>query len=252
MDRFSFDIFKARGVRQERLHHNPYRFWSTYAIAYVFGQRLSGPVDVLDAGGADGRTLQLLENLGLSGTYTCMDLVPRMVAPLNSSIEVIVIQSSFADFKPPRQYDAVLFESSLECVEHYEDIAWLRDSLKPKGFAVITLATRNTEYLWGDFVWKGGGRYYLDYEEIGPAFAAIGLSAAEIIPLVGAFGRCTDYFLKYHLWRYVTGGFRKTIGRLHPRLTRLDPMWWPNRMINIASVFVDRLFPFMPVRPCLV
>ena len=189
MGRFSFDIFKARGVRQERLHDSPYRFWSTYAIAYVFGQRLSGTVDVLDAGGRDGGTLKLLENLGLRGTYTCMDLVPTMVPPVNSSIEVTVIQSSFADFKPPRQYDAVLFESSLECVEHYQDIAWLRDSLKPNGFAVITLATRNTEYLWGDFVWKRGGRYYLDYEEIGPAFAAIGLKVVEIIPLVGVSGR---------------------------------------------------------------
>jgi hypothetical protein len=175
-----------------------------------------------------------------------------MVSPVKSSIEVTVIQSSFADFKPPRQYDAVLFESSLECVEHYQDIAWLRDSLKPKGFAVITLATRNTEHLWGDFVWKGGGRYYLDYEEIGPAFAAIGLSAVEIIPLVRAFGRGTCYFLKYYLWRLFRGGFKKTIGRLHPRLARLDLMWWPNRLINIASVFMDRLFCVWPVGHCIV
>jgi hypothetical protein len=47
VDRFRFDIFKAEGVRQQRLHENPYRFWSTYAIAYVFGNRLSGTVDVL-------------------------------------------------------------------------------------------------------------------------------------------------------------------------------------------------------------
>src|SRR5262245_39071859 len=118
-----------------------------------------------------------------------MDLVPSMVPPVNSSIEVTVIQSSFVDFKPPRQQDAVLFESSLECVEHYhyQDIAWLRDSLKPNGFAVITLATRNTEYLWGDFRLEGRGTLLPGLRgEIGPAFAAIGLKVIGIIPLVGA------------------------------------------------------------------
>jgi hypothetical protein len=144
MGHFNFEIFKARGVRQERLHDTPYRFWSTYAIAYVFGQRLSGTVDVLDAGGRDGGTLRLFENLSLSGSYTCMDLAPAVLPVTNSRVKVSVIQSSFADFKPLREYDAVLFESSLECVENYQDIAWLRKSLGPKGFAVITLATRNT------------------------------------------------------------------------------------------------------------
>jgi len=250
--RFNFGIFKARGVRQERLHDTPYRFWSTYAIAYVFGRRLSGTVDVLDAGGCDGGTLKLLENLSLSGTYTCLDLAPTMGPPANSSIEVTVIQSSFADFKPPRRYDAVLFESSLECVENYQDVAWLRNSLNPKGFAVITLATRNTEYLWGDFPTKGGGRYYLDYEEIALVFGAIGLKAVEFIPLVGVSGRLANYLLHNYLCPIVRRVFKITVGRLHPRLAQMDPMWWPNRLISTASVVLDRLLCFWPVGHCIV
>jgi hypothetical protein len=252
VERFNFDIFNASGVRQDRLHDTTYRFWSTFAIAYVFGQRLSGTVDVLDAGGRDGGTLKLLENLSLSGTYTCMDLAPTMLPTTNPRIKTTIVKSSFTDFKPPRQYDAVLFESSLECVEHYQDIAWLRDSLNPKGFALITLATRNTQYLWGDFPTKGGGRYYLDYEEIAPAFGAIGLKAVGIIPLVGLSGRIANYLLHYYLCPLVRRVFKLTIGRLHPRLAAADPMWWPNRVCSRTSVFLDRLLCFWPVGHCIV
>jgi len=251
MGEYNFAIFRARGARTERLYDTAYRYWSTYAITYVFGRRLSGRVDVLDAGGRDGGTLRLLENLNLTGTYTCMDLVPTMVRPTRSNFDIEIVQSSFADFRPTRKYDAVLFESSLDCCGDYREIAWLADCLKPGGFVVVTLGARGTRPLWYGF-WDRGGCHVLDRDEIPPAFAAIGLKVVELFPLLGLTSRLAHWLIQIKLAWYCRGVWHKTLARAIPPLARVDPMRLPNRILNEITWRLDRLLPFWRAGHCIV
>src|SRR6476646_5267462 len=73
---YCWEIFRSPVVRRTELAGTPYRYWSSFAIAYLLEKRLSGRIDFLDAGGRDGGTLSLLKTLGLKGTYTLMDLEP--------------------------------------------------------------------------------------------------------------------------------------------------------------------------------
>lgn len=248
--RYCWDIFQARGVRRTQLGGTPYRYWSSFAIAYVLQRRLSGRIDFLDAGGRDGGTLELLRNLSLHGSYTCVDLEPKLPPVNTTDFEMTGIRSSFRDFRPARRFDAILFQSCLEYVESYADIAWARDCLKPGGFIVATIACKNTRRLyWG--VWAQGGRYLLDERDLAPAFSPYGLRVVWVCPLGGAVGRAYQYaFAPFSdfVWRV----HMKTVARLLPQTRNHMPLVSCYRVLNAILARIDRLLPFWRTGHCVV
>jgi hypothetical protein len=249
--RYNFDIFNARGVRKEQLCGTPYRYWHSHAIAHIFGHRLSGTVDVLDAGGRDGGTLRLLKGLALRGSYTCLDLKPTMAVTTDPDFDIETIASAFKDFSPRRCYDAVLFQTSLECVKDYKDIAWVPRCLKPRGFVVATLHCTNTRRLYHAYR-KEGGLYPRNERELAPAFAEIGLQLVELFALGGVASRLTQYVTNSGVAYYPQAAFRRSVGLVFPELRRanlIDPL---NRVLNPWLARMDRVFHFRPIGHCLV
>ena len=239
-------------MRRSRLNGSVYRYWSSYAIAYVLAKRLSGKVDFLDAGGRDGGTIELLRNMSLGGRYTCLDLAPSPVPWKEGNFDVEAVQSRFEDYHPNRQYDVVLFEGSMECVEDCRNISWLGHCLKPGGFVVVTVATKNAARCMYPGFWKDGGRYGRDRDEVGQEFRQLRLIVEEIIPLVGATGRIMQYMIWMLLGAQVRRLWRKTIGVVWPKLRDIDPMIPVNRLVNETTRRVDRLFPFWRIGHCIV
>jgi hypothetical protein len=249
--RYNFDIFNARGVRQEQLNGTPYRYWHSYAIADVFSRRLSGTVDVLDAGGRDGGTLNLLRNLGLHGTFTCLDRQPVVRVLEDPEFEIEVVASEFDEFRPRRQFDAVLFQGCLECVSDYSEIAWLPGCLKPGGFVVATLHCRNTRRLYHVFR-KNGCVYSLDEAELEPAFARIGLKIVELMPLGGVAARLCQYVMNSGFAYYPQVLLQRGAGRIFPRLRNANFIAPANRVLNPFTVWLDYALRFRRIGHCLV
>ena len=249
--RYNFDIFSARGVPEDQRNGTPYRYWHSHALAHIFGKRLSGRVDVLDAGGQAGGTLRLLKNLGLEGSYTCLDLKPTMAVSSDPDFEIDIIASAFKDFSPRRSYDAVLFQSCLEFVPDYNAIAWLSGCLKPGGFALVTLHCGNTRRLYQSCR-KEGGVYSLDERELEPAFSPIGMRIVELFPLGGATGRLSQYVTNSGLAYYPQLAFHHTIGRIFPKLRHANLIGSVNRILNPMTVRLDRTFHFWRTGHCLV
>jgi SAM-dependent methyltransferase len=217
----------------------------------VLRQRLSGRIDFLDAGGRDGGTLRLLKDLSLTGTYTLMDLEPKMASQSDPDFEVEAIRSSFQDFKPPRKFDAILFQSCLEYLDSNHDIAWVADCLKPGGFILATIACKNTRNLyWG--VWAQGGRHLLDEEDLAPAFAEMGLRITAVYPLGGAASRTYQTLVHTHASDFIRRVHRATLGRVVPGLKSADPVAPCYRVLNALSARVDRVLPFWRTGHCVV
>ena len=248
---YNFDIFKARAVRKEQLNGTPYRYWHSHAIADIFARRLSGTVDVLDAGGRDGGTLNLLRNLGLRGTYTCLDRRPAVRVLDAPEFETEVVSSAFDEFRPKRRFDAALFQSCLECVGDYREIAWLSGCLKPGGFAVVTLHCRNTQRLYHAYR-KEGGSYPLDEMELEPAFARIGLKIAELMPLGGVTARLCQYIMNSGCAYYPQALLQQGAGRVFPRLRNADLIGHANRLLNPLTVRMDYVLRIRRIGHCLV
>jgi SAM-dependent methyltransferase len=249
--KYCWDIFSAPALRRSELAGTPYRYWSSFAIAYLLKKRLSGRIDFLDAGGRDGGTLSLLRGLGLHGSYTLMDLEPKMTAARHPDFEIEVVRSPFHEFQPTRQYDAILFQSCLEYVESYSDIAWIRKALKPGGFMIATIACKNTRRLyWG--VWAQGGRYLLDEEDLAGAFGGIGLKMVWACPLGGAVSRVYQRLIFNSLHYRVMAVHQKTTARLFPNLKQRHPLALAYRPINAAAAVLDRLLPFWRIGHCVV
>jgi SAM-dependent methyltransferase len=160
-------------------------------------------------------------------------------------------QSDFKSYEPVRLYDAVLFESSLEYVDDYQDLSWLRRALKPNGIVIATLVTRNAYHLYRG-VYAKGARYYLNEGELPGAFGKIGLRPVEIIPLVGLVGRLVQYPIQR---TYFYAGGRRIRDAIH-HWTRgrmsFDPAAGISRQLNRLSVLLDRLAPLLPVGHCIV
>jgi SAM-dependent methyltransferase len=252
MARYNFDIFQEQIVRTDRLDGTVYRYWSTYAIAHVLRKSLhGGRIDFLDAGGRDGGTARLLEEMGFSGRYTCLDLAPVIHMISTDKIKIEYHESDFKSYNPTSLYDAVLFEGSLEFVDDYRDISWLQSALKPNGCIIVTLLTRNAYHLYHGF-YANGGRYYLNEEELLGAFGEIGLRPVETIPLVGLAGRLVQYLIQrnhfYAAGRRISGAiYHWTGGRMS-----FDPAAGISRQLNRLSVFSDRLTPLWPVGHLIV
>ena len=249
--KYCWDIFTAPALRKRELAGTPYRYWSSFAIAYFLKRRLSRRIDFLDAGGRDGGTLSLLKGLSLEGSYTLMDLEPKMASGRDSDFEIEVVRSSFHDFKPRRQYDAILFQSCLEYVESYSDIAWARDCLKPGGFILATVTCRNTRHLYRG-VWAQGGRHLLDERDLAPTFAEIGLRVVWICPLGGVVSRAYQTLIFNFLNYVVLAIHQRTIGKLFPKLKNRNPMWSCYRLVNATTALLDRLLPFWRIGHCVV
>jgi len=249
--RYNFGIFNARGVPKEQLNGTPYRYWHSHAIAHIFGNRLSGNVDVLDAGGRDGGTLRLLKGLGLRGTYTCLDLKPMMAVTTDPDFHIETIASSFKDFSPRCRYDAVLFQTCLECVKDYKEIAWVAGCLKPRGFVVATLHCRNTRRLYRAYR-NEGGLYPRNEEELTPAFAQIGLRIVELFALGGVTSRLTQYVTNSGAAYYPQTAFHRSVGLLFPELRRANLIGHVNRVLNPLLARMDRVLHFRPIGHCLV
>jgi len=250
-DDYVFEIFTARGVRREQLWGSAYRYWSSFALAYVLGRRLSGRIDFLDAGGREGGNVALLENLGLSGHYTCLDLNPVELDRPPGAFEMEYVRSAFADFRPTRRYDAIVFQSSMEFVRLAEDIAWTAGALKPGGFAVVLLITRNARLLYPGF-WYSGGNNGRDRDELPAFFDAIGLRIVERMALVGAVGRAVQYLVQLKAGRLLNGAVKRGVGWAFPAIYRTDLMRPFNRVLNPLTAALDRLAPFGRVGHCLV
>ena len=249
--RYCWNIFSAPQVRKGELSGTPYRYWSSYAIAYEYSRRLKGKIDFLDAGGRDGGTLRLLADLSLQGTYTLMDLEPKMNPAPRSGFEIEVFQSSFADFQPRRQFDVMQFQSCLEYVKSYKEVAWAANALKPGGFLLATVACRNTRWLyWG--VWNQGGHCLLDEEDLAPAFAEAGLKIVHVFPLGGAVSRTYQSVLHTYLGDFVKRVYNKTVGLVIPTQRRADPMRPIYRLLNEMTVRLDRLAPFWRTGHCII
>lgn len=249
--RYCWKMFSAPAVRKSELAGTPYRYWNSYAIAYELGQRLSGRVDFLDAGGRDGGTMRLLKDLKLKGSYTLMDLEPKMSTAPDASFEIEVVSSSFAEFRPPRKFDAILFQSCLEYVKSYTEISWAADSLKPGGFVLATIACRNTRWLyWG--VWNQGGRCLLDEQDLAHAFAKAGLRVVSVLPLGGAASRAYQSLAHTYLADFIRRVHRKTLGTLAPSLRNIDPMGPCYRVLNAITARLDRLMPFWRTGHCVI
>lgn len=248
---YNFDIFNARGVRREELNGTPYRYWHSHAIADIFARRLPSTVDILDAGGGDGGTLRLLRNLGLHGTYTCLDRQPAMRVSSDPEFDIDVVASAFDQFRPPRRFDAVLFQGCLECVRDYSEIAWAPDCLKPGGFVVATLHCRNTRRLYRVYR-KSGGVYPLDESELEPAFARIGLKIVELIPLGGVAARLCQYVMNSGLAYYPQILLQESAGRIFPGLRKANLIGRANRVLNPLTVRFDHALRFRRIGHCLV
>lgn len=249
--RYCWNIFSANAVRKSELWGTPYRYWSSYAIAHEYGRRLKGKIDFLDAGGRDGGNLRLLEDLGLKGTYTLMDLEPKMKPAPGGAFEIEVFQSSFADFRPPRKFDAMQFQSCLEYVKSYKEVAWAAEALKPGGFLLATIACRDTRWLyWG--VWNQGGHSLLDEKDLAPAFAEAGLKIVHVFPLGGAVSRTYQTLLHTYLGDLVKRVYNKTVGLIVPSQRRADPMRPIYRFLNEMTVRLDRLAPFWRTGHCVI
>jgi len=249
--RYCWQIFNAEKVRKSELGGTPYRYWSSFAIAYLLGQRLSGRIDFLDAGGRDGGTLELLKALALRGTYTLVDLEPKLRSRTVGEFEIEVVRSPFRDFKPHRKFDAILFQSCLECVESYEDIAWARDCLKPGGFILATIACKDTRRLYPGF-WEQGGRYLLDERDLAPAFAGIGLRIVWACPLGGAISRICQFLIHTRFSDFVRRVHRATTAKLFPRIEKIDPLAKLYWLVNSTSARLDRLVPLWPIGHCVL
>lgn len=250
--RYDFSIFRASGVRRERLNGSVYRFWTSYAIAAELGERLSGNVDFLDVGGRDGGTLDLLENLKLSGSYTCIDLEPTLERGQRGGWEVNAHACDYRTFRPERLYDAVLFENALEFAGDYSrDLAWVAPALKPDGFVLATCVSPDTRVLYHRFV-EQGGSHLRTAQELLAAFAPIGLRVERLYPVVGVVGRSAQYLLQSMLGPVIGGAWNRTLGRLSPGLRDYNPVLAFNRLINIATVPADYLFRTRPVGHVMV
>ena len=249
--RYDFGIFNAAGVRREELAGTPYRYWHSHAIAQIFAERLSGTVDILDAGGGDAGTLNLLHNLELRGTYTCLDIRPTVTQKSDPAFEIAVIQKPFKDFSAHRQYDAFLFQTSLEYVADYRDIGWTAASLKPGGFAVVILHCRNTGLLYRIY-WRKGGRHCLDEDELAPAFAAIGLRMTDLMILGGAASRCWQYLAHSGLTYYPACCLSWLLRGSGPRLRHADILSSISRRANPLVARLDYLFRFWRTGHCIV
>lgn len=249
--KYCWNAFGARVVRKAELTGTPYRYWSSFAISHCLQQRLSGNIDFLDAGGRDGGTLNLLQALSLRGSYTLMDLDPQMTSRDDSAFEIEVVQSAFRDFKPRRKFDAILFQSCLEYVRGYSEIAWARDCLKPGGFVLATIACKNTRNLyWG--VWAQGGRCLLDEKDLAPAFSEAGLRVVSICPLGGAASRTYQLLVHTHVSDFIRRVHRRTVGRLFPGLKKSDPLAPCYRLLNAVAARLDRLLPFWRTGHCVI
>jgi len=249
--RYCWKIFNTEKVRKSELAGTPYRYWSSFAIAYLLEQRLSGRIDFLDAGGRDGGTLELLRGLGLRGTYTLVDLQPRLASRSGGDFEIEVVQSPFRDFRPHRKFDAILFQSCLECVESYADIAWARDCLKPGGFILVTIACKNTRRLYPGF-WEQGGRHLLDEGDLAPAFAGIGLRIVWACPLGGAMSRISQFLLHTRFSDFVRRVHGATAAKLFPGIAKIDPLAKLYRLVNLTSARLDRLGPLWRIGHCIL
>lgn len=243
-------IFAVRGMAEERLSGSVYRYWCAHAVAYLLGRHLHGSVDFLDAGGRDGHILETLHHLGLSGTYTCLDLEPAVKIGQRGGFRVESIRGSFEGFVPPRPYDAVLFENSLECVADVRSVGWLQPGLKPGGKVFVTMVTRGARSLYPGF-WAAGGRHYRNHDELGPTFKTIGLRVVECVALVGLSGRAAQYVFQQKAGPLLSLACARTLGRLG--LVAADPVRSLNRLVNLATARVDRrLLSYRPVGHCLV
>ncbi len=248
---YCWDIFSVSTVRKSELAGTPYRYWSSFAISSALRKRLSGRVDFLDAGGRDGGTLRLLKGLSLKGTYTLMDLDPKMAQVSDPDFEIQVIRSSFREFKPPRKFDAILFQSCLEYLDANSDIGWAAGCLKPGGFILATIACKNTRNLyWG--VWEQGGRHLLDEPDLVPAFAEMGLRVVSICPLGGAASRAYQTVVHTHLSDFIRRVHRATLGRLVPGWRNADPLAPCYRVLNAIAARLDRLLPFWRTGHCVI
>lgn len=252
MSDYNAAIFSSRGMSEERLNGSVYRYWCAHSLAQVMQRYLEGPIDFLDAGGREGSILGLLKSLQLTGTYTCLDLDPKVEPDHHDGFDIQTVQCSFEDFRPIEQYDAVLFENSLECVGDYRQLAWLPDALKPRGMVFVTLVTHSARSLYPGF-YRSGGCHYLDRDELDAAFSAIGLQIVECIALVGLTGRIAQYVFQLKL--------KKLINIVRSRVLRggaaghqqHDPMRYINRYINAVTARIDLwLFPYWPVGHCVV
>ncbi len=249
--RYYWEIFSTPIVRKSELSGTPYRYWSSFAISSVLSRRLSGRIDFLDAGGRDGGTLKLLKDLSLRGSYTLMDLDPKMERTSDPDFQIQVVQSSFRDFQPPRMFDAILFQSCLEYLDHNTDVAWAAKCLKPGGFVLATIACKDTRNLyWG--VWAQGGRHLLDEGDLAPAFAEMGLRVSEVYPLGGAVSRAYQTVVHTHASDFVRRVHRATLGRVAPGLRQVDPMAPVYRVLNTMSARLDRVMPFWRTGHCIV
>lgn len=248
---YNFDIFNARGVRTEELNGTPYRYWHSYAIADIFARRLPATVDVLDAGGRDGGTLRLLRNLGLRGTYTCLDRQPAMRVARDPEFAIDVVASAFDKFRPPRRFDAVLFQGCLEYVRDYSEIAWVSGCLKPGGFVVATLHCRNTRRLYHVYR-KSGAVYPLDEVELKPAFARIGLKIVELMPLGGLAARLCQYVMNSGIAYYPQILLQQSAGQIFPALRKANLIERANRVLNPLTVRLDYALRFRRIGHCLV
>ena len=249
--RYNFDIFGTRAVRKEELNGTPYRYWHSYAIAHILSQRLQGTVDVLDAGGRDGGTLSLLRNLGLRGSYTCLDRQPAMLPAKDPQLAINVVSQAFQEFRPEQRYDVVIFQGCLEFVLNYEDLAWVAGCLKPGGFVVATLHCRSTRRLYRVYRSEGGA-YPLDESELGPAFARIGLRIVDLLALVGLTGRLCQHVMNSGIAYYPQEAFRQTIGRIFPKLRTANLLGPINHVLNPLTARLDYLFRCGRIGHCLV
>ena len=249
--RYNFDVFKARGIPQDQLDGTPYRYWHSHAIAYIFARKLSGDVDVLDAGGRDGGTLRLLKNLGLRGSYTCLDRAPRMKVTHDPEFEIDIISSAFEDFSPRRSYDAVLFQTCLECVKDFSEIAWLARCLKPGGFALATLHCRNTRRLYKTYRYNGG-LYPLDEPELGPAFSRIGMRIVELFPLGGAASRLCQSLTRGRFAQSIGTGVRAGTGLASSKIGDANLIGGISHVLNPLAARLDRAFRFWRIGHCIV
>lgn len=248
---YCWDIFRVPPYRPLELSGTPYRYWSSFAIAHVLQARLAGTIDFLDAGGRDGGTLSLLRSLSLRGTYTLLDLEPKMEPVHQADFAVEVVRGAFRDFQPPRRYDAILFQSCLECVDLDPDIAWVQNCLKPGGFVLATIACRNTRRLYRGF-WDQGGTHLLDEEELAPAFRKVGLEVVSIWPLAGAVSRVYQRLVYNFVFYAFTAIHQKAIARWFPRWKTRNPLALCFRMVNPVLARLDRLLPFWRIGHCVV
>ena len=234
-------------MRGERLNGSVYRFWTSHAITAELGRRLSGTVDFLDVGGRDGGTLDLLENLGITGTYTCIDLEPTLAPEERDGWQTIAHTCDYRAFRPKCRYDVILFENTLEFAEDYvRDLAWIDTALTDDGFVLATNVSPDTRKLYS-YYFDRGGFHGRTAQELVAGFESIGLRVERLYPVVGLVGRSAQYLLQSGLGPLIGGAWNRTIGRLFPVCRKYNPVLAFNRLINLATLPADYLFRTRPM-----